>query len=99
MARFVRAASTTDIPEGTGRSIALEGVEVAIFRLEGRFYAIENTCPHRGASLGEGKLAGEEVICPLHGWQFNIKTGRLPMGGGVKVFPVRVEAGEVYVEI
>lgn len=99
MGRFIRAASTADIPEGTGRAISLDGVEVALFHLEGRFYAIENTCPHRGGSLGAGRLEGEEVICPLHGWQFNVKTGRLPMGGGVRSFQVRVEADAVWVEI
>lgn len=99
MGRFVRAASAAEIPEGTGRAVSLEGVEVAVFNVGGAFYAIENTCPHRGASLGEGALKGEEVICPLHGWQFNVKTGRMPMGGGVRSFPVRVEAGAVLVEI
>jgi nitrite reductase (NADH) small subunit len=101
MGRYVRAARTADIPEGTGRAVALPGVDVAIFRLEGEFYAIENTCPHRGASLGGGEVSKGRVICPMHGWQFDIKTGRMPMptGGGVRPFPVRVEDGEIYVEI
>lgn len=99
MGRFVRAASVADIPDGTGRAVALDGVEVAVFNLGGEFYAIDNTCPHRGASLGRGELQGEEVICPLHGWQFNVKTGRMPMGGGVRSFNVRVEEGAVLVEI
>ncbi len=99
MARFVRAATVSEIPEGTGRAISLDGVEVAIFHLEGEFYAIDNTCPHRGASLGAGILEGEEVRCPLHGWQFNVKTGRMPMGGGVRSFHVRIDEGAVFVEI
>jgi nitrite reductase/ring-hydroxylating ferredoxin subunit len=99
MGRFVRALVAAEIPEGTGRAVSLDGVEVAIFNLGGEFHAIENTCPHRGASLGDGMLEGDEVHCPLHGWQFNVKTGRMPMGGGVRSFHVRVDGGTVFVEI
>lgn len=99
MGKFMRAARVGDIAEGTGRPVALDGVEVAVFKLNGEFYAIDNTCPHRGASLGGGEVEGEEVICPFHGWRFNVKTGCMPFGGGVRSFQVRVEKGWVCVEV
>ncbi len=99
MPDFMCAANVGDIPEGTGISVVLGGTEIALFNFEGQFYAIENTCPHRGGNLGEGVLEGETVLCPLHGWQFNVKTGRLPMGPGVGTFPVRVVGDEIQVSV
>lgn len=96
---FVRAAAADDVPEGTGRAIALGETEIALFRLDDEFFAIENTCPHRGASLGDGEVQGDRVICPLHHWQFNIRTGALPMGGGVATYPTEVRNGEVFVDV
>jgi ferredoxin-nitrite reductase len=64
-----------EIPEGAGRAAMVDGVEVAIFRYKGQFCALENSCPHAGGSLAEGALEGEEVVCPLHGYKFNIRTG------------------------
>ena len=78
------------------------GQSIAIFDLGGNYYAIENTCPHRGGPLAEGEMNGEEVICPWHGARFNIKTGAVlapPAPQGVKSFPVRVTGEDVEVEI
>jgi len=99
MPEFKRAATVGDIPEGSGVAVALGKTEVALFHLQGQYYAIENTCPHRGGSLGAGKLEGELVTCPMHNWKFNVKTGRLPMGPGVATFPVRVVGDEVQVRV
>lgn len=64
-------------PEGKGQVILLpDGQEVAIFCKDGRYYAIDNLCPHEGGPLGEGALKGDSVTCPWHNWQFDIKTGR-----------------------
>src|ERR1039458_3152627 len=69
------------------------GKSIAIFRLGGAYYAIENTCPHRGGPLSEGEVEDDVVTCPWHGSRFNIKTGALltpPAREGVKSFPVRI---------
>ena len=85
-----------------GKLVEAGGQSIAIFTLGGTYYAIENTCPHRGGPLAEGMMAGEEVICPWHGSRFNIKTGAVvtpPAQRGVKSFPVRVTGDDVEIEI
>ena len=66
---------TDEIREGRGKAVRMNGNEVAVFKLNGQIYAIENTCPHEGAPLAKGVLDGEEVICPLHNYRYNVKTG------------------------
>jgi 3-phenylpropionate/trans-cinnamate dioxygenase ferredoxin subunit len=78
------------------------GHKIAIFNLGGNYYAIENTCPHRGGPLSEGRVEAGEVICPWHGSRFNVKTGAVvapPSRQGVKIFPVRVTGNDVEVEV
>ena len=75
---------------------------VAVFNLNGEFYAIDNTCPHQGGPLGEGYLEDTGVVsCPWHSWNFDIRTGESPIDPDMKVrsYPVRVESGELIVEI
>ena len=73
------------------------------FNVEGTFYAIDNTCTHRGGPLGEGKLNGESVTCPWHGANFNVLTGAAthkPARTGIRSFMVKVEkAGDLLVEL
>jgi ferredoxin-nitrite reductase len=64
-----------EVAEGTGKAVAVDGIPVAVFRRRDQLHAIENVCPHAGAALAEGVLDGDEVLCPLHGFRFNIKTG------------------------
>ncbi len=64
-----------DIPEGQGRVYTVNGAEVAVFRRNGALQAIQNSCPHQEAPLSEGSLDGDEVVCPLHGYRFCVKTG------------------------
>jgi len=103
MAHFVKVGTIAELEDlETGKLVEAEGQSIAIFNLGGRFYAIENTCPHRGGPLSEGMMTGEEVICPWHGSRFNVKTGAVltpPAPQGVKSFPVRVTGNDVEVEI
>ena len=75
---------------------------IAIAKVEGKLYAFDDPCPHRQCSLAEGRLAGTVVTCPCHGSQFDVTTGerlRGPAVRGVRAFAVRVEAGDLQVEI
>ena len=72
---FVTVANTADLQPGTCRSIELREVGLALFNIEGAIYALDNTCPHAGGPLGEGKLEGNAVACPWHGWKFDVPTG------------------------
>ena len=75
MAQFVKVASTADLAPGEARCVEVGGKKIALFNLEGNFYAIDDTCTHRGGPLSEGEVASEEVTCPWHGAVYNIKTG------------------------
>jgi ferredoxin-nitrite reductase len=67
--------SLADFPEGKGRLVKLNGLELAVFKRSGRLFALQNTCPHEGASLAEGDVDGDFVICPGHSFRFNFRTG------------------------
>lgn len=103
MGKFVKVGTKAEFEDiEAGKLAAAGGQSIAIFNLGGTYYAIENTCPHRGGPLAEGMLAGEEVICPWHGSRFNVKTGSVltpPAPRGVKSFAVRVTGDDVEVEI
>ncbi len=102
MPKTVKIAQTSELSPGKGKVVEADGRSIALFNVEGTFYAIDNTCAHRGGSLGEGELNGDTVTCPLHGANFNVKTGEVtgpPAGTGVRSFAVKVEAGDVLVEL
>ena len=64
------------VPEGRAATVTLaDGAELALFNVGGTFYALANSCPHRGAPLAEGNLCGHAVECDWHGWRFDLKTG------------------------
>jgi nitrite reductase/ring-hydroxylating ferredoxin subunit len=103
MAQFVKVGSRAEFEdlEG-GKLVEADGQRIAVFNVGGSFYAIENTCPHRGGPLAEGMVTGEEVICPWHGSRFNVKTGSVmspPARQGVKSFPVRVTGDDVEIDL
>lgn len=65
------------IPPGEGRTFVVHHTPIAVFRQrDGQLFAVENTCPHRGGPLADGIVGNGHVICPLHGWKFNLTTGR-----------------------
>jgi NAD(P)H-dependent nitrite reductase small subunit len=99
MSEYVKVARNSDLEEGKGIIVAVNGTKVALFRCDGVVYAIKNQCPHMGGDLGEGYLQGEIVRCPWHGWRFNVKTGKAPDTDvvGVRTYEVRVEGDDVLV--
>jgi nitrite reductase (NADH) small subunit len=101
MPTFVRVASTSDIPAGEGRTVEVEGKQIALFNCEGRFYAIDNTCKHRGGPLGEGELDGTTVTCPWHGWTYDVTSGQSPddPACAVDTYAVKVEGDDVMVGV
>jgi nitrite reductase (NADH) small subunit len=76
-----------------------DGDELAIYNVDGEYYATENFCPHKGAPLSEGVLCGHIVECGWHGWQFDVRSGEcLTVREKIRTFRVRVEEGLVKVE-
>jgi nitrite reductase (NADH) small subunit len=100
VASFVKVARCDEIPEGSGKMVEAGGRKIALFNSGGKFYAIDNTCRHRGGPLGEGDVFGTTVVCPWHGWEYDFTTGQNVDDPGVKVacFAVRVEGDDVLVE-
>ena len=102
MAQFVKVGTREDFALDGGKLVEAGGQKIAVFNLGGTYYAIDNTCTHRGGPLAEGMVEGDVVTCPWHGAQYAIKTGAVfspPAPRGVKSFPVRVAGNDVEVDI
>jgi nitrite reductase/ring-hydroxylating ferredoxin subunit len=101
MANFVKICKTSDIKEGSGRSIEINGKPVAVFNVNGNFYAINDVCGHRGGPLGEGELDGNTVICPWHGWRYDVTTGANELVPDLPTnrYEVKVEGEDILVDL
>ena len=99
MADFVKVCKTGDIPVGSGKTVDINGKPVAVFNVDGHFYAVSDTCLHRGGPLGEGELNGKIVTCPWHGWRYDVTTGANEMNPTVVVekFTTKVEGADLLV--
>lgn len=93
-----KIAERRQLAEGEASVVYLEdGRQVALFHLDGQFYAMDNSCPHRGGPLGEGEIEGGLVACPWHGWQFDIKTGQCQTMPGECAKKLKIEVDETSV--
>jgi 3-phenylpropionate/trans-cinnamate dioxygenase ferredoxin subunit len=101
MADWVDVAAVDEIPPGKYRIVDIDYVSVAVYNLEGTFYAIEDVCTHDGGVLTGGELNGCIVTCPRHFAEFDIRSGEVvapPAYESVRTFPVRVQGGIVQVK-
>ncbi len=99
MAR-VRVLDLAELPPGKTALVTVDGVDVAMFRSGDEVFAIGNECPHQGGSLCDGMVEGDIAICPLHGWEFDLRSGvcmTVP-GESVPRYAVMVEDGHVFLE-
>jgi nitrite reductase/ring-hydroxylating ferredoxin subunit len=97
---FQIVATQDEIPPGQSRTVSLEGRDLLICNAGGEFYAIDNRCPHAGASFEGGRIRGRLIACPLHGARFDLTNGKC-LGGAYKplsCFPVKLEDGQVSVD-
>lgn len=97
-----RVTKASEIGPGQMRIVEAGGERIALCNVEGTFYAIQDLCTHDDGPLGEGTLRGRRVECPRHGAQFDVKSGaavRMPAIAPVRTYPVRVEEGDVVVEV
>ena len=101
MATRVKVAAAADVPVGGARVVEASGKPIALVNADGTFYAVDNTCLHRGGPLGEGDLDGLILTCPWHGWRWEVKTGANTNNPAVRLacYPVSIEDGAVYVEL
>ena len=98
---FVRTAKVAELPAGTVREFHVEGKAIALANVGGTFYAINNTCLHRGGPLGQGVLEGKVLTCPWHGWQFDVTSGKAAQNPavGVDCYRTEVRGEDIFVEL
>lgn len=92
MSRCIQAGSVDELKPGQRKLVFADGRSIALFNIGGTLSAIDNSCPHNGASLANGQLEGALLRCPAHGLRFDVTTGRMsgPAGLRLTTFPVRV---------
>ena len=96
---FVAVGRVEEIPDGASRVVKVNGKNIALFNVGGKFFAINNVCPHEGGPLAKGKLKGYVVNCPWHDLQFDVRSGFGTDGGGycVASYDVQVKDDEIFV--
>ncbi len=97
---FVRFAPLAEVPPGCSKSVRFGLRRIAVFNVSGTLYAIEDACAHMKAPLSQGRLRGTDLTCSWHGWTYDVTTGRRKgrEAGCVRVFPVKVESGTIFVD-
>jgi nitrite reductase (NADH) small subunit len=99
---LVRVARKDDVPIDKGKEYALNGKKIAIFNVNGNYYATEALCRHQDGPLAEGKLTGEIVECPWHFWHYNVRTGELLdflKDVRLDTYKVEVRDDDIYIDI
>lgn len=102
MAEWIDVALVDTLAPGERKIINTPYCEIAVFNLDGTFYAIEDVCTHDGGELASGACEGDQIICPRHGARFCIRDGRAltpPAYEDIETFPVRVESNIVQIDI
>lgn len=100
--QFVAACGMDELPVGLGRAFVIGRQRVAIFRTRGgKIFAVANECPHRGGPLADGMLVGDQVVCPMHAFRYDSKTGGCDQNGtcAVQTFDVEIVGTVVKVGI
>lgn len=98
---FVKVASLSEFWDGEKRCLVAQGHRVLLVKLDGRLYAYENRCAHRGMPLGSGRLEGHILTCPVHEWQYDLRTGHgvNPDGARLRPFALKIENDDVLVDL
>jgi nitrite reductase/ring-hydroxylating ferredoxin subunit len=98
----IRAAALADVTPGQPLLVEADGTRLVLVRIGEELHAFGDECAHQGGPLSAGKLSGTRLACPWHGWMYDVRTGRClfpPRGGPVPTYPVRVDGGDVWVDI
>jgi nitrite reductase (NADH) small subunit len=101
MAEWTKVAAAGELTPGTSKKIEVNGRELALYNVDGKFYCTSNICPHQGAPLAEGMIEGTNIVCPWHAWVFDVTTGQSPVNPRAKIpcMPVKVEGSDVFVNV
>jgi len=102
MSDWTDVGAASELPAGSRKLINTAAGEIAVFNLDGEYFAIADICTHDGGELASGRCEGDQIICPRHGARFCIRDGRSltpPAYEDIETFPVRVENGIVQVDV
>jgi nitrite reductase (NADH) small subunit/3-phenylpropionate/trans-cinnamate dioxygenase ferredoxin subunit len=101
MSEFHTVCRVEELPEGEGKTVAVSEKLIALFRENGRYFAIDDVCPHMGASLSGGYLEKGIVTCPWHAWRFRLADGAWADNPRIKIgcYPVQVQDGVIQVQV
>jgi nitrite reductase/ring-hydroxylating ferredoxin subunit len=102
VSRLIRVAAAGEIPAGRGKTVEVDGLLLAVFNAgAGRYHALSGSCPHEGGPLADGALLGDSVVCPWHGFDFDVGTGVCGVAPdlSVSVYPVRIAGADLVVEL
>lgn len=100
MSEWVTVAREGELAPGEFQVVDVNDTQIAVFNLDGQFYAIADVCTHDAGQLTGGTVEGDEIVCPRHGARFSIRTGAAltaPAYEPTDTFPVRVEEGQIQV--
>lgn len=98
---FKKICDVIELKNNQGKRFIVDNVDVAIFKVDSEVFALSNICPHKlSALIFDGMIEDGCVICPVHGWMFNLRTGKRPDGAqGIDSYPVQLINDEVYVKV
>ncbi len=102
MTERITIAKTSDVPENGGVAVDVEGLRIAVFNVDGKYYALDDRCTHADASLAEGDVDERTVECPLHGARFDLDTGAAlsaPAERPVVAYKVHVAGDDIQIEL
>ena len=100
--RFIKAAKTDEVSPGNCISAKLEGNFIGIHNVNGKYYAVNNICPHVGGILHAGQLENDVIVCPIHQWKCRCQNGQMYLGPGncgIATYPVKVDGEHILVDI
>jgi nitrite reductase/ring-hydroxylating ferredoxin subunit len=98
---YIKVATTDELSPGQCKTVRANGKMLALYNVNGNYYATDDVCPHNGGPLGEGMLDGTTIVCPWHHWQFEVTTGKNATNPAMQIdsFAVKVEGNDILVEI
>ncbi len=97
---YKNICSINQLKDREGKRFIINDVDVAVFKVDGEVFALSNICPHQQTTLiYDGFIEKEYVVCPIHGWMFNLKTGKTPSGtNGLVNYDVKIIDEQVYIK-
>lgn len=99
MSDFVKIGSSAELPApGEAREFECGARTICVANMDGTYAAVDNVCPHRGGPLGQGVVEGSKIVCPWHGWEFDLATGNNPFTPNLSVasYELKVDGDAIY---